>query len=63
MPEGLSGTGVDGMRPPGAATGATSQAGEAMTGAGFFFSAAIAAYRAALIVTWRFGAGEHTTWR
>jgi hypothetical protein len=51
------------MRPPGAATGTTSQAGAAVTGAGFFFKAAIAAYKTALIVIWQSGAGVHTTWR
>ena len=63
MREGLRDTGVDGKPPPGASTGTTSQAGADVMGAGFCFKAAIAVYKAALIVAWRSGAGVQTTWR
>ncbi len=54
----MSGAGDDGPRPPGAATGTTSQAGAAL-----FVKADIAAFNDSLIVAWRSGVGLQTTWR
>ncbi len=54
----LSGAGGDGPRPPGAATGTSSQAGAAL-----FFNTDIATLSASLIVIWHSSAGLQATWR